>query len=83
MWRRLALVVGSRGSRLDALGLSWTDDVPATLYTVHDACSILDEILTERRISPAFGITWHRSAPPVDLLELQIDLRRCRRESLI
>jgi len=35
------------------------------------------------RISPVFGITWHKAAPPVDLLELEIDLRSYQQERII
>ncbi len=80
---KLAFVVASLKARIDALQVSWTSDTAVHLYTVHDACSLLDEILTREQIFPAFGITWHKAAPPVDLLELEIDLRRYRREWII
>lgn len=80
---KLAFVVANLKVRLDALQVSWTADTAVHLYTVHDACSLLDEILTRERIFPVFGITWHKAAPPVDLLELEIDLRRYRREWII
>ena len=80
---KLAFVVGSLKARLDALQVSWAGDTAVHLYTVHDACSLLDEILTQEQIFPAFGITWHKAAPPVDLLELEIDLRRYQREWIV
>jgi hypothetical protein len=80
---KLDFVVANLRARLDALELAWTDDTTINLYTVHDACSLLDEILAREQIAPAFGITWHKAAPPVDLLELEIDLRRYQREWII
>jgi hypothetical protein len=29
---------------------------------------------------PIHGITWHDAAPPVDLLELEVDVRQYERE---
>jgi hypothetical protein len=80
---KLSFVVESLKTRLSAMQLRWTDDAAIHLYTAHDACSLLDEILARERISPAFGITWHKAAPPVDLLELEIDLRRYQQERTI
>jgi hypothetical protein len=38
------------------------------------------EVLSERGIVPVHGITWHDAAPPIDLLELEIDVRRYGQE---
>ena len=80
---KLVFVVENLKTRLSATQLHWTDDVAIHLYTAHDACHLLDEILASERISPVFGITWHKAAPPVDLLELEIDLRRYQQERII
>jgi hypothetical protein len=80
---KLDFVVKNLKTRLDALQVSWTGDIAVHLYTVHDACSLLDEILTREQIFPSFGITWHKAAPPVDLLELEVDIRRYQREWII
>lgn len=81
---KLDFVVGSLKARLDALGLDWTDDVAIHLYTVHDdACRLLRKILEREQIAPVFGITWYEAAPPVDLLELEIDLRRYEQERIV
>jgi hypothetical protein len=80
---KLEFVVANLKARLDALGVPWTSDTAINLYTVHDACPLLDEILVLEKIAPAFGITWHKAAPPVDLLELEIDLRRYQCEWIV
>jgi hypothetical protein len=80
---KLEFVVENLKTRLSAMQLRWTDDAAIHLYTAHDACPLLDEILARERISPVFGITWHKAAPPVDLLELEIDLRRYQQERII
>jgi hypothetical protein len=80
---KLEFVVGSLKTRLAAMQLRWKSDAAIHLYTVHDACHLLDEILRREAISPVFGITWHKAAPPVDLLELEIDIRRYQRERII
>jgi hypothetical protein len=80
---KLEFVVENLKGRLGALRLTWSSDVAVALYTVHDAASLLDQILGGLQIVPAFGITWHKAAPPVDVLELEIDLRRVQRETLL
>ena len=81
---KLDFVVGNLKARLDALEVPWTNDAAIHLYTVHDdACSLLAGILAREKIAPVFGITWHKAAPPVDLLELEIDLRRYQREWIV
>jgi hypothetical protein len=80
---KLEFVVENLKTRLAAMRLDWTNDAAIHLYTAHDACSLLDEILARERISPAFGITWHKAAPPIDILDLEIDLRRYQQERVI
>lgn len=80
---KLEFVVANLKARLDAMQIEWTGDTAIHLYTVHDACKLLDEILMREQIAPARGITWHKAAPPVDLLELEIDLRRYQGERII
>ena len=65
---KLEFVVENLKTRLSAMQLRWTNDAAIHLYTAHDACHLLDQILASERISPVFGITWHKAAPPVDLL---------------
>lgn len=81
---KLRFVVGAVADRVGALGAQWDNAVAVHLYTAHDlAFSLVREVLSERGIVPAQGITWHAAAPPIDLLELEVDVRRYGREITI
>jgi hypothetical protein len=80
---KLEFVIKMLKGRFAALGTDWKDDASVHLYTAHDAGSALVEILARDGIHPAFGLTWHEAAPPVDLLELEIDVRRYAGETVI
>jgi hypothetical protein len=78
---KLRFVVGAVADRVEALGTQWDNAVAVHLYTAHDlAFSLVREVLSERGIVPAQGITWHAAAPPIDILELEVDVRRYGRE---
>jgi hypothetical protein len=78
---KLRFVVGMVADRVGALGAQWDNAVAVHLYTAHDLTfSLVREVLAERGIVPVHGITWHATAPPVDLLELEVDVRRYGRE---
>jgi hypothetical protein len=80
---KLVFVTEMLKGRFHALGIEWENDASVHLYTAHDIASALIEILDRQGINPVFGLTWHEAAPPVDLLELEIDVRRYARETLI
>jgi hypothetical protein len=68
--------------RLGELGRSW-DAVTATqLYTVCDLHPFLAEEIVRRGAMPA-GLTWHYARPPVEGLEVEIDVRGVAREYVI
>jgi hypothetical protein len=78
---KLRFVVGAVADRMGALGAQWDNTVAVHLYTAHDvAFSLVREVLSERGIVPVQGISWHDAAPPVDILELEVDVRRYGRE---
>jgi hypothetical protein len=78
---KLRFVVGVIADRVRALGAQWNNTVAVHLYAAHDlAFSLVREVLSERGIVPLHGITWHDAAPPIDLLELEVDVRRYGRE---
>jgi hypothetical protein len=80
----LRFVVGVVADRVGALGAQWDNAVAVHLYTAHDlAFSLAREVLSERGIVPVQGISWHDAAPPVDLLELEVDVRRYGRENAV
>jgi hypothetical protein len=77
-------VVGAVATRVEALGAQWDNAVAVHLYSAHDlAFTLVRDVLSERKIVPAHGINWHDAAPPVELLELEIDVRRYGREITI
>jgi hypothetical protein len=81
---KLRFVVAAVAARVEALGAQWNDTVAVHLYAAHDlAFPLVREVLFERGIVPVHGITWHDAAPPVDLLELEVDVRRYGREVIV
>ncbi len=74
-------VVSVVGDQLEALGVVWDDSVAVHLYSGHDlAHAVKRELLHAAGVSPAHGVVWHDTAPPVLGLELEIDVRRYQRE---
>jgi hypothetical protein len=73
-------VIDVVAGRVGALGASWDPSVAVHLYTAHDLTSLVAERLPA---PPAHGLVWHRAYPPAADLELEIDLRRYRRELLL
>ena len=80
---KLEFVVTMLKGRFAALNTAWGDDASVHLYTTHDLGSALIDILVGAGINPVSGLTWHEAAPPVDLLELEIDVRRYARETIV
>lgn len=74
-------VVNVVGYRLEELGVVWDDSVAVHLYSGHDlAHTVKRELLHAAGVSPAHGVVWHDTAPPLLGLELEIDVRRYHRE---
>jgi hypothetical protein len=80
---KLEFVVELIHGRLASLQLGWANDPSVHLYSAHDATMTLSAILARQGIHPTFGVTWHKAAPPVDLLELEVDVRRYTQETII
>jgi hypothetical protein len=79
---KLGFVVGAVVDRVAALGAQWDNAVAVHLYSAHDvAFPLVREVLARRGIVPVHGIAWHDAAPPLDLLELEVDVRRYGRET--
>jgi hypothetical protein len=78
---KLRFVIGAVANRVAALGAQWDNAVAVHLYAAHDLTfPLVREVLSGRGIIPVNGITWHDAAPPVALLELEVDVRRYGRE---
>jgi hypothetical protein len=66
---------------LDRLGGVWDEAVSVHLYSVHPvAFDLVRSVLAGIGVAPRNGIVWHDAAPPVDGLELEVDIRRYARE---
>ena len=81
---KLRFVVDAVAARVAALGAQWDDSVAVHLYTGHDlAFPLVRDVLSERGIAPVHGITWHDAAPPLELLELEVDVRHYAQETTV
>jgi hypothetical protein len=74
-------VVRSVAARASALGVVWDASTAVHLYSVHDLSGlVLGSVIDVVGFAPTHGMTWHRAAPPIIDLELEIDIRRYRAE---
>lgn len=77
-------VVKVVGAQVEALGVAWDNSASVHLYSGHDiAHAVKRQLLAAEGVNPAHGLVWHDTAPPVAGLELEIDVRRYRRELTI
>jgi hypothetical protein len=75
-------VLGEMERRMAALGFGWPDATTTQLYTVYDIHPCLaDEFVARGAV--AAGLTWHYARPPVQGLDLEIDVRGVPRELVI
>jgi len=75
-------VVGAMETRMSALGFNWSTVTATQLYTVHDVYPAMAEEIIRPGTAPG-GLTWHYARPPVEGLDLEIDVRGVRRELVI
>jgi hypothetical protein len=68
--------------RLAGLGCGWSEATATQLYTVWDLHPFLADEIVRRGAMPA-GLTWHYARPPVQGLEVEIDVRGVPRECVI
>ena len=82
MREKASYVLGEMERRMAALGFGWADVSATQLYTVYDIHPFLaDEFV--RRGAIAAGLTWHYARPPVQGLDLEIDVRGLTCERVI
>jgi hypothetical protein len=72
-------VLGEMERRMAALGRGWPEVTATQLYTVYDIHPFFAEELVARGAVPA-GLTWHYARPPVQGLDVEIDVRGLARE---
>lgn len=75
-------VLAAMEDRLGGLGRGWGDVTATQLYTVYDLHPFLAEEIVRRGAMPA-GLTWHYARPPVEGLEVEIDVRGVTREYVV
>lgn len=75
-------VLGEMERRMAALGFSWRDVTTTQLYTVYDIHPFFADEIVARGAVPA-GLTWHYARPPVQGLDVEIDVRGLARELVI
>jgi len=75
-------VLGEMERRMTALGFGWSDVTTTQLYSVYDIHPFLGDEIVARGAAPA-GLTWHYARPPVEGLDLEIDVRGLTSEVVI
>ncbi|MGH7111662.1 MAG: 2-amino-5-chloromuconate deaminase CnbZ [Stellaceae bacterium] len=75
-------VLAAMETRLGGLGRGWGEVTATQLYTVYDPHPFLAEDIVRRGAMPA-GLTWHYARPPVQGLEIEIDVRGVSREYVV
>jgi len=77
-------VMNLMSARLAGLDASWSQVTAAQIYSVHDIHPFLQtEILTVMREAALLGVHWHFARPPIESIEYEMDLRGCRRETIL
>jgi hypothetical protein len=73
--------MASMQSRVDGLGVTWADVTAVGVYTVEELRPVLTSMILPG-LGPAArcGVHWFYSRPPIDDLEMEIDLRGVRQE---
>jgi hypothetical protein len=71
---KAACVLEAMERRLAALGLTWRDVTATQVYTVHDIHRVLGEQILPRAGNGG-GVIWHYCRPPIEELELEMDVR--------
>ena len=65
-------------TRLQGLGVTWSQATTVDVYTVHNIYPWLaSEILVRLGPSQLQGVTWHFAHPPIVSIEYEMDLRGC------
>jgi hypothetical protein len=67
--------------RLEQLHVTWAEAIAASIYTVHPLQSFLvSEILEVIGQASIHGVHWYYSAPPIEGVEFEMDLRGVRQD---
>ncbi len=75
MGEKAAFVLNAMETRMDALGVGWSDISVAQVYTVHDLYPFFADAIVSRGAAEG-GLTWYYARPPVEGLDYEMDVRR-------
>ena len=77
-------VMGLMSGRLQGLGVGWREVTVTEVYTIHPVWHLLEsELVGPMGDAGIHGVTWHYSAPPIETIEFEMDVRGCRRELVL
>jgi len=82
MREKARCVLGVMEQRMAALGAGWPEVSATQLYTVFAVHSFLAEEFVARGAT-AGGLIWHYARPPVEGLDLEVDVRGVSREIIL
>ncbi len=74
MREKARYVLGAMETRMDALGVGWSQVSATQAYSVHDIHPVMAEEIVTRGAAPA-GLTWYYARPPVEGLDYEMDVR--------
>jgi len=80
--RKIGFVLDGLERNVAALGARWQAITGVQIYTVHEFGSLVGTCFAPRGL-PRLGLDWHVCRPPIDGLELEIDVRSVRRELVV
>lgn len=79
---KVRFVLGAMEQRMTALGRAWRETAAVQLYTVFNIYPTLaDEFVRRGAMAP--GLTWHFARPPVQGLDVEVDVRGVCREIVL
>lgn len=76
-------VMGLMTGRLKELGVGWAEVTVTEVYSAHPLWHLLEDLIRPATESAIHGLTWHYSAPPIETIEFEMDVRGCRREVVL
>jgi len=69
---------------ISQMGVSWNAVTNLVVFSVHDFYPILRDLLLPRTgVAKNYGIRWYFARPPIQELEIEIQIRGCARELMI
>lgn len=77
-------VLSTMRSRIEGLGAAWRDATTINVYTTTDPAHVT-KVAIVPNVGPAVarGVHWYPSAPPVDTLDYEMDVRGVRSELVV